>query len=63
MRETYEDPWIAGVLHVRRMHSLGFAMREDEWSAWVVRLWIELEGVEAEKRRREDEQRQMRGGG
>lgn len=58
VRETYEDPHIRGMLHVRRLHALGYQLREDEWAAWVTDLWSDLEGVEAEKRRKEDEQRE-----
>jgi len=55
VRATYEDPWIAGMLHVRRLHAMGLQVRDDEWAAWVVRLWAELEGVEQERRRVERE--------
>lgn len=60
--ETYEDPWISGVLHLRRLHALGFQLREGEWSAWVTNLWIDLEGLQAEKRREEDRQREAAAG-
>jgi len=55
VRETYEDPVVSGVLHVRRLAALGYQLHADDWSAWVTHVWGELVELEQERRERERE--------
>lgn len=54
---TYDDPHIAGALHIRRLKSLGFAVDHDTLSAWVIDVMAQLDSMEAEKLRAERESR------
>jgi hypothetical protein len=47
---TYEDPWIAEVLSLRRKHALVGGVDLDACPVWMFDLWCDLEGLLADKR-------------
>ena len=59
--ETYEDPFIANMLVIRRQGSMEGHVDFERHPAWVFHLWHELDALERERDEAERERKQQGG--